>query len=301
MKSLFELAVGSIQGREHLRLAKNNQDAYHTLSNEQYTIAVVCDGCSSGQHSEVGAQIGARLLVDRLAQALSKQLTTENQTIPQAILEQVRQDLLSQIESLIEAMGGNWLQTLKDYFLFTIVGVVITASDLLVFSLGDGAIFINGRELELGSWTNNAPPYLAYGLSCGVPHQDYLFQVHSLPPFEEVESILIGTDGVGYLIKAAKQKLPGKQELVGSIEQFWQQDRYFTNPDQVRRRLSLINREVTKFDSQIQQLDGRHKPLGFPQGTRPHKQVGLLADDTTLVVLRRKCECPSGTLRDRSF
>ena len=171
-------------------------------------------------------------------------------------------------------MGRNWVEILKDYFLFTIVGVVITATDLLVFSLGDGAIIINGRELDLGSWTNNAPPYLAYGLSSEVPSQDYLFQVHSSPPLEEVESILIGTDGVRELIKADQKKLPGKQELVGSINQFWQQHRYFTNPDQVRRRLSLINREVTMFDSQRQQL---------------HKQVGLLADDTTLVVLRRKC------------
>ncbi len=274
MKSLFELAVGSIQGKEHLRLAKNNQDAYHTLSNEQYTIAVVCDGCSSGQHSEVGAQIGVRLIVEMLAKALSSQLIQENQTIPREILEQVQQDLLSQIGSLTKTMGGNWLQTLKDYFLFTIVGVVITATDLLVFSLGDGVIIINGQELELGSVTDNAPPYLAYGLSCEVPSQDWLFQVHSLPPLEEVESILIGTDGVRELIKAAQAKLPGKQELVGSIEQFWQQDRYFTNPDQVRRRLSLINREVTKFNSQRQQF---------------HKQVGLLPDDTTLVVLRRKC------------
>ncbi|MDJ0570065.1 MAG: protein phosphatase 2C domain-containing protein [Pleurocapsa sp. MO_192.B19] len=273
MKSLFELAVGSIQGREHLRLTKNNQDAYHTLSNEQFTIAVVCDGCSSGLHSEVGAQIGARLLVDRLAKALSSQSIQENQSIPRELLEQVHQDLLSEIKSSIEAMGGNWLQTLKDYFLFTIIGVVITSTDLLVFSLGDGVIVINGRELDLGCWTNNAPPYLAYGLSCEVPRQDLLFQVHSLPPLEEVESILIGTDGVRDLIKAAQQQLPGKQELVGSIDQFWRQDRYFTNPDQVRRRLSLINREVTKFDSQKQQLD---------------KQVGLLSDDTTLVVLRRR-------------
>ena len=274
MKSLFELAVGSIQGREHLRLAKNNQDAYHILSNEQYTIAVICDGCSSGQHSEVGAQIGVRLIVEMLARALSSQLLKENQSIPRNALEQVPLDLLSQIGSLTLAMGGNWLQTLKDYFLFTIVGVVITATDLLVFSLGDGVIIINGQELALGSGTDNAPPYLAYGLSCEVPSQDYLFQVHSSPPLEEVESILIGTDGVRDLIKAAQRQLPGKQELVGSISQFWQQDRYFTNPDQVRRRLSLINREVTKFDSQTQQL---------------HKQVGLLPDDTTLVVLRRKC------------
>ena len=48
MKIPFQLAAGSIRGREHLRLERNNQDAYATLRNEQYAIAVVCDGCGSG-------------------------------------------------------------------------------------------------------------------------------------------------------------------------------------------------------------------------------------------------------------
>ena len=87
-----------------------------------------------------------------------------------------------------------------------------------------------------------------------------------------MSTIKFGTDGVRELIDVAQQQLPGKQELVGSISQFWQEDRYFTNPDQIRRRLSLINREVTKLDCQTQKLQ---------------KTLGLLPDDTSLVVLRR--------------
>ncbi len=270
MQIPFELAVGSIRGREHLRLERNNQDAYATLSNEQYTVAVVCDGCGSGQHSEVGAQIGARLTIESLTRALSSQLSQGNSISSDRLLEQVRQDLLRQIDNLAQAMGGNWLQTLKDYFLFTIIGVVITPTEILVFSLGDGVIIINGQEIDLASFPSNTPPYLAYGLSASAP--DYRLRSHLLAPLEQVESILIGTDGVRELMNVAQQQLPGKQELVGSISQFWQEDRYFTNPDQIRRRLSLINREVTKFDRQTQKLQ---------------KTLGLLPDDTSLVVIRR--------------
>ncbi|MDJ0897902.1 MAG: protein phosphatase 2C domain-containing protein [Xenococcus sp. MO_188.B8] len=270
MQIPFELAVGSVRGREHLRLERNNQDAYAILRNEQYTVAVVCDGCGSGQYSEVGAQIGARLTIESLTRALSSQSSKGNPISSDRLLEQVRQDLLRQIDNLAQAMGGNWLQTLKDYFLFTIVGVVITSTDILVFSLGDGVIIINGKEIDLGSFPGNAPPYLAYELSAIAPN--HRLRSHSLPPLEQVESILIGTDGVRELINVAQQQLPGKQELVGSISQFWQEDRYFTNPDQIRRRLSLINREVTKFDRQTQKLQ---------------KTLGLLPDDTSLVVLRR--------------
>ena len=270
MQIPFELAAGSVRGREHLRLERNNQDAYAILRNEQYEIAVVCDGCGSSQYSEVGAQIAARLTIESLTRALSSQLSQGNPISSDELLEQVRQDLLRHINNLAQAMGGNWLQTLKDYFLFTIVGVVITATEILVFSLGDGVIIINGQEINLGSFPGNAPPYLAYGLCKTASH--YKLRSHPLPPLEQVESILIGTDGVKELINVAQQQLPGKQELVGSISQFWQEDRYFSNPDQIRRRLSLINREVTKFDRQTQKLQ---------------KQSGLLPDDTSLVVLRR--------------
>ena len=270
MQIPFELAVGSVRGREHLRLERNNQDAYAILRNEQYAIAVVCDGCGSGQYSEVGAQIGARLTIESLTRALSSQSSQGNPISSHELLEQVRQDLLRQIDNLAQAMGGNWLQTLKDYFLFTIVGVVITSTDILVFSLGDGVIIINGKEIDLGYFPGNAPPYLAYGL-CKTA-SNYKLRSHLLPPLEQVESILIGTDGVRELINVAQQQLPGKQELVGSISQFWQEDRYFTNPDQIRRRLSLINREVTKLDRQTKKLQ---------------KTLGLLPDDASLVVLRR--------------
>ena len=270
MQIPFELAAGSVRGREHLRLGRNNQDAYAILSNEQYTVVVVCDGCGSGQHSEVGAQIGARLTIESLTIALSSQSSQGNPISSHELLEQVRQDLLKQIDNLAQAMGENWLDTLKDYFLFTIVGVVITSKDILVFSLGDGVIIINGQEIDLGSFPGNAPPYLAYGLCGNI--SNHRFRVHSLSSIEQVESILIGTDGVRELMKVAQQQLPGKQELVGSISQFWQEDRYFTNPDQIRRRLSLINRKVTKFDRQTQKFQ---------------KTLGLLPDDTSLVVLRR--------------
>ena len=85
--------------------------------------------------------------------------------------------------------------------------------------------------------------------------------------------MLIGSDGVSDLIQVAEQALPGRSEMVGDLADFWQDDRYFRNPDQVRRRLALINREVTMLDKQAQHWV---------------RQSGLLPDDTTLIVIRRK-------------
>jgi len=74
------------------------------------------------------------------------------------------------------------------------------------------------------------------------------------------------------LIQIADRPLPGKTELVGEVSQCWQNDRHFKNPDMVRRRLSLINKDITHLDPQTQHLV---------------KHPGLLPDDTTLVAIRR--------------
>ncbi len=186
------------------------------------------------------------------------------------MLQAVQVQVLTQLQSLIKAMGGNWAQTIQDYFLFTVVGVLITPMETLTFAMGDGAIALNGVFTSLGPFPNNAPPYLAYGLLDTVPTPAWQIQHHL--PTEQVQSLLIGTDGVVDLVAVSDRALPGKSEWVGGVEQFWQQDRYFANPDMVRRRLALINREVVQPDWENQTLV---------------KHPGLLRDDTTLVVVRR--------------
>jgi hypothetical protein len=99
------------------------------------------------------------------------------------------------------------------------------------------------------------------------------FQINEIVATDSVDSILIGTDGVVNFIDSAELKLPGKEESVGDISQFWLDDRYFFNKDMVRRRLFLANKKLVR-------------PLWSEQ--RMVEEKGLLPDDTTLVVIRRK-------------
>ncbi|MGK7927631.1 MAG: protein phosphatase 2C domain-containing protein [Spirulina sp.] len=268
MKGQYELAMGSIAGREHIRLGRNNQDAFWGLSCDRFTLAVVCDGCGSGRHNEVGAQIGARLVVQTISKCLESHAIAAigNPKFWQCI----HQDILVQLQAFIKAMGGDWRQTLNDYFLFTIVGALITPENTWIFSLGDGVILSN-NDLTTLAFPGNAPPYLAYGLKYLWEEREcpqaFQFQIQQSCKTEELNTLLIGTDGVSDLIEARDRTLPGKSEKVGHISQFWQDDSYFKNPDKIRRKLFLMNREV-------------HRP-GKP------KEVGLLPDDTTLIVLRK--------------
>jgi hypothetical protein len=257
----MELAGGSVIGQQHLRVGRNNQDAYFWTAVEDLAIAVVCDGCGSSAHSEVGAKLGAHMTVN----TLQRLLKTEGDLEKPEIWQSLQQQLLTQLQTVAKPLGNDLAQTVQDYLLFTITGVVITPKKTAVFALGDGVIAINGQVMSLGPFANNAPPYLAYGLlKKRVPEP---LQVLQILPTESLQSLLIGSDGVGDLMQVAEQSLPGRSEKVGAIAQFWQDDRYFRNPDQVRRRLSLINREVM---------------------TTNLRQSGLLPDDTTLIVIRRQ-------------
>jgi hypothetical protein len=269
MKQQFELASGSVIGREHLRVGKNNQDAYGWRVTETSTIAVVCDGCSSGKHSEVGAKLGTRMIVETIQRVVDGGLDLTEEQVWQSIQHQ----LLIQLQEVAVLLGGDRTQTIQDYLLFTIAGVVITPTLTAVFALGDGVIAVNDQVMRLGPFANNAPPYLGYGLLDRPITECLQLKVLQVLPTAAVQSVLIGSDGVSDLIQAAAQLLPGRLETVGDVAQFWQNDRYFRNSDQVRRRLALINREVTTFDPPAQQC---------------LRQSGLLPDDTTLIAIRKK-------------
>jgi hypothetical protein len=269
MKNQFELAGGSVIGREHLRVGKNNQDAYGWQVAESGAIAVVCDGCGSGKHSEVGAKLGTRMIIETMHRVLKDDLDWANDQVWQTM----QQQWLTQLQDVAMMLGGDRTQAVQDYLLFTIAGVVITPRLTAVFALGDGVIAINDQVMRLGPFANNAPPYLGYGLLDKQTLESSSLKVLQFLPTAEVQSVLIGSDGVSDLIQGAEQFLPGRSETVGDIAQCWQDDRYFRNPDQVRRRLALINREMTTFDPKSQQC---------------LRQSGLLPDDTTLIVIRRK-------------
>lgn len=276
MNAQFEVTVGSIAGRDHVVAGKNNQDASYHLCTEAGTIAIVSDGCGSGQYSEVGAKIGARLVGTAIGSALQDAQHQAEWLRSAPFWQQIQQEVLGHLHTLAKAMGGSFSQTIADYFLFTIVGTVVTPDITVIFSLGDGVAIVNGQMTTIEPLAGNQPPYLSYALTgsslLDIYPECLQFQIQRQLPTEQVESILIGTDGVSDLIQAADHNLPGKSEPVGAISQFWQDDRYFQNPDRLRRRLALINRDVTQPDWTGQLL---------------RKEAGLLPDDTTLTVIRR--------------
>ena len=256
----FEIAAGSVKGREHARAGRNNQDAFAIQREGDVVAAVICDGCGSAPHSEVGAKIISRCTVRALCElGWSPKNARENLAVVQALV-------CDRLRTLASSMGEPE-RVAREYFLATVVGALITGSTALVFSLGDGVILHNGRKIVL-EYPDNAPPYLAHPVMGGpcVP-----FTIHSLGSPASLDFLVLASDGAVEIDRLAESWLPGKRVRVGSLRQFVDGSQFFENPSAVQRRLRLMNRP------------GADPDTGLPI-------PGRLGDDTTLIAIRRKPE-----------
>lgn len=268
MATQFEIAGGTVTGREHYRLRANGQDAYHIVRRGEIAVAIVCDGCGdpASRHSGVGATVGARMIAERLAGVLSREagrLATAEEA--ERLLEQVRHEMLGLLRKLARGMSADPVEAISECLLFTVVGCAITGEHAAFFSLGDGMIIVNDRHIKIGPYPDNAPPYLAYALLPDCRGQnDLRFTLHAHVSTEELDAFLIGSDGVSDLINVP---------CAGGIEAFRTDPLNYENPYAISNKMRLLNTERTEIDWQ------EH---------RKSVQRGVLPDDTTLVVGRKR-------------
>lgn len=270
----FEIAGGSIIGREHLRTGKNCQDGYAWKEAGGVTVAVVCDGCGSSDHSEVGSKMGAKIVVNSvLGFYLMHPGAFPYVAMKNPGLQAVQRSVLTTIQSAANQMAGSFSENISDYFLFTILGLILDENDgkAYIFGCGDGTFYVNDVATRIPS-PNNAPGYLSYNLIETNAGQTNL-GMGWMGDVASVKSMLIATDGVDELASSFDRSIAGKEEKIGGISQFWEKDGFFKNPFSIGHRLALINRSVSKVDWEKKSMSDAHGPL---------------RDDTTLVAIRRK-------------
>lgn len=263
----FEWCAASVQGASHARRGKNNQDSFWVIDTDDKLVAVVADGCGSGEHSEVGSTIGAR--------ALAHALTYWPMMPIDEILSTHRERMAGRFKSMAQLAGAYSQKDINefvgDYCLYTLVGAVMDAERLIIFAFGDGAVGLDGNIKTWDYW-RNAPPYIGYDAID--PDNDMEWSIIRNGSIDGVTSFMVGTDGVEDLIKAADKSLPGKPlATVTPVEIMAECDPFFENPDMLRRHLSLAAMSATRLDPETKELD---------------KRAGLLGDDTTLVIVRRE-------------
>ena len=266
----FAISAGSVVGAHHRKTFKNNQDAFAVVESEHGVIAVVCDGCGSGKYSEVGAQLGAKYIVNYLAQQLhvDSEVGAELKIDRLAEFKHEWQPLLAGLQQhaveFLTTIAKNlcpceqFSESILNHFLFTIIGVVITKYQCVVFSFGDGVFSVNGEVTVIDQ--NNTPEYLGYGVLSEEKRWQFEFEIQKIIPTAEVESLLIATDGFDQVYSEAETKF---KYLTGEISvaefcQFETGPKYLKNRSLLQKRLNVIG-----------------------------LNHGLLGDDTTVVLIRR--------------
>ena len=273
----FEAAAGGTVGRDHRHALKNSHDAWFVEQRGDVIVALVCDGCSSGPHSEVGAKIAIRIWADELFRLLGPGWSPTIPAVLADALGVVERRVLTAIDHTASYMGENFAQILNDYFLFTVLGAFVHRESYAVFAAGDGIVLTTHDCGEDGVYRleakDNKPVYPAYRLLRN--REEPIVKVVEMGFAHVLRSVLIGTDGVADLMKSAEKPIPGKSDKIGPIEQFWRTDRFFKNPYAIGHRLNLINRTVSKMDYETRSKVEEHGPL---------------TDDTSMAVIRRRRE-----------
>jgi hypothetical protein len=172
----FTLKTGQITGREHLFYAKNCQDALRwnivDIGGHHYHIAYICDGCSKGKYSEVGAGMAAEFLLKQTIKLLTDGIPLE--ILPIFLHEDLLGFLRINLESQPLSNPREQSIYINDYLLFSIIGFVLREDKGIILGQGDGLAVIND-DVFLRDY-NDLPPYLGYLL---VDHR-HLLPGHSL-------------------------------------------------------------------------------------------------------------------------
>jgi hypothetical protein len=215
-------ASAAVIGARHLRSSRNGQDAAMSWSGADGAAIVVCDGCSGGASSEVGARLGATLFI----RALAARIEAGEHVCCPATWAGIRGDVTRVLAELLERMPGDRLVAIREHFLFTVVAAAATRGEAAVWALGDGAYSFGETTRVLGPFDDNQPPYLGYDLIGESPPAH--FEVAS----PGCGAIVIATDGA---------------EDLGGLERFATR-KFVEHPDALRRHLALLARTPERID-----------------------------------------------------
>lgn len=169
-------------GQQHIDYGINCQD----YGMEKNGVKLVCDGCSEGEHSEVGAKTFCHLM----QYGDSKYKTAK--------------PLDAEFRKMVEIFGQT-PATVRDFLCFTILMVLETEDEFVVTYCGDGFIieeFTDGRFIIEKLDDGEYPKYYAYNYvdkdslkhyKDGVSFQSRIF------PKSEYKNIGVASDGIRFI------------------------------------------------------------------------------------------------------
>lgn len=202
----WSLACGVKAGHHHLYKGSNCQDAAAMITAPDIAIGIGCDGCGEGEHSEMGA-----LATVNFALHEASQLHTAGYR-PSEIVQQLFPAIVRFIDMnvLLTCSARGIVEIanfIKHHWLSTIMGVILTCDESIIFWCGDGTFAIDD-EAVVSIDQQNQPTYIAYNClfvpdKVGVSKKDIPVDFSSMV-ITPKSRVMIASDGFG---NHNKQKL----------------------------------------------------------------------------------------------
>lgn len=179
-------------GQQHIEYGINCQD----YGMEKNGVKIVCDGCSEGKHSEVGAKTFCHLM----QYGDSKYRTAK--------------PLDAEFCKMVEIFGQT-PETIRDFLCFTILMVVETENEFVVSYCGDGFIIeetTDGRLIIEKLDDGEYPKYYAYNYTDpsslkyykdGVSFQTRVFSK------SEYKNVGVASDGIRFAVQNVDDEVRG--------------------------------------------------------------------------------------------
>lgn len=181
-------------GADHLESGMNCQDFGREVTDN---FAVICDGCSEGKHSEVGAKLFCQL--------------------SEADMNLMDDTPMEKIVALL----GNSSETVRDFMCFTVLYRLIFEDSFNVLNCGDGFIILedNDGNITFEELTDGEyPKYLAYNYIDRTKLRQYQDGVE----FEcrtydkaKYKNVGIASDGLRYILSADESL---KEEFISCLK-----------------------------------------------------------------------------------
>ena len=187
-------------GQHHLELGENCQDfgKYQIWENLDEVHKLVCDGCSEGKHSEVGAKL-------------------------YTLLNKHPKDLYEVFPRIINLIGDSSL-VIKDYMCFTILDCRCFTDKFLVHYCGDGYIItediignIDFIKLDDGEY----PKYFAYNYVANkttlMHYREGVFFSQMEFSISDYSNVGVASDGIRYILNCEDENL--KNEFISILKE----------------------------------------------------------------------------------
>ncbi len=198
----WSVVVAAVSGKAHTRARRGSQDAFCVrrgvgVGGAGFVVAVVCDGCSAGGSSEVGAGLGARFVAAELARRV-----VAGAVVDDALAVAVKDAVVAELGRVAAALavegavdGEDVRNVIADSLLFTLqAAVVVDGGGYLCFGVGDGVVRVDGCDVEVGGNDDGCPDCVAYTLLDDLRGHARL-RVHAQGSSSTLRSLTIASDG----------------------------------------------------------------------------------------------------------